>query len=211
MNRAVFLDRDGTINEIVSFPELGLLDSPLNSEQFSLLPGAAKAISIFNCLGLKVIIASNQPGIAKGKMTEKAFERVRSKLRKELTENGAHVDAEYYCFHHPLAKDARYRVDCECRKPKSGLLLKAAKDHGLNLSRSYVIGDSLTDIKAGKTVGCRTFLIGNLKCDLCRLMEEDCVRPDLIVPSLLAAAEIIKKETTKKAKPSLQMAQLLQT
>jgi D-glycero-D-manno-heptose 1,7-bisphosphate phosphatase len=209
MNRAVFLDRDGTINEIVSFPELGLLDSPLNPEQFSLLPGAAKAISIFNRLGLKVVVASNQPSMAKGKMTEEAFERVRAKMRKELAENGAHVDAEYYCFHHPLAKDARYRVDCECRKPKPGLLLKAAKDHGLDLSKCYVVGDSLADIKAGGAVGCRTFLIGNFKCDLCRLMEDECVKPDLIVPSLVGAAGIIEKEMSNGVRSRLEVSQVL--
>src|SRR4030067_1666372 len=163
MNGAVFLYRGGTINEIVSFPELGLLESPLNTEQFSLLPGAAKAIRILNRLGLKVIIASNQPSIAKGKMTEEAFERVRSKMRKELAENGAHVDAEDYCFDHPLARDARYRGVCECRKPKPGLLLQAAKDHGLDLSYSFVVGDSLADIKASRAVGCRTVLIGDFK------------------------------------------------
>lgn len=209
MNGAVFLDRDGTINEIVSFPELGLLESPLNTEQFSLLPGAAKAIRILNRLGLKVIIASNQPSIAKGKMTEEAFERVRSKMRKELAENGAHVDAEYYCFHHPLARDARYRVGCECRKPKPGLLLQAAKDHGLDLSKCYVVGDSLADIKAGRAVGCRTFLVGNFKCDLCRLMENERVNPDLIVPNLLAAAGIIEKEMNNDVKSGLTVAQVL--
>jgi D-glycero-D-manno-heptose 1,7-bisphosphate phosphatase len=209
MNRAVFLDRDGVINEIVYFPELGVLDSPLNPGQFRLLPGAAEAIGILNRLGLKVILASNQPSIAKGKMTEKTFERVRLKMRKELAENGAHVDAEYYCFHHPLAKDARYRVDCECRKPKPGLLLKAAKDHGLDLSKCYAVGDSLTDIKAGRAVGCRSFLIGNLKCDLCKLMEDECVKPDLIVPSLLAAAKIIEKEMNKEVRPDLEVTQVL--
>ena len=102
-----------------------------------------------------------------------------------------------------------YRVDCECRKPKPGLLLKAAKDLDVNLLSSYVVGDSLTDIKAGKAVGCRTFLIGNLKCDLCRLMEDESVKPDIIVPSLLAAAEIIEKDAARQMKPRLEMAQVL--
>ena len=152
--RAVFLDRDGVINEIVYFPELGVLDSPLNPRQFKLLPNVAKAIRIFNRLGLKVVVASNQPGMAKGKMTRELFEKTRLKMRRELRKGGAHIDAEYYCFHHPSAKYAKYRVRCRCRKPKPGLLLRAAKDLGLDLSKSYLLGDSLTDIEAGKAVGC---------------------------------------------------------
>jgi D-glycero-D-manno-heptose 1,7-bisphosphate phosphatase len=194
MTRAVFLDRDGVINEIVYFPEFGVLDSPLNPRQFRLLPGVAEAIRTINRLGLKVIVASNQPGIAKGKMTEKVFERVRLKMKRLLEQRGAYADAEYYCFHHPSAKDAKYRDNCDCRKPKPGLILRAAKDFGLNLSECYVVGDGLTDIKAGRAVGCRTFLIGNLKCDLCRLMEDECVKPDFIVPSLLHAFKIIEGE-----------------
>jgi len=194
MSQAVFLDRDGVINEIVSFPELGLLDSPLHPRQFKLLPQVANAIGVFNHLGVKVIVVSNQPAIAKGKMTKKSFERIRQKMRNELGKRGAHVDAEYYCFHHPSAKDPKYKVNCDCRKPKPGLFLRASKDLGLDLSKCYAIGDSLTDVKAGKSVGCRTFLIGYLKCDLCKLMEDEGTRPDVVVPSLFAASEIIKKE-----------------
>ena len=191
--RAVFLDRDGVINEIVYFPELGVLDSPLNPRQFKLLRGVAEAIRVFNGLGLKVVVVSNQPSIAKGKMTEEAFRKVTLKMRRELEKRGAHIDAEYYCFHHPSARDVRYRVNCDCRKPKPGLLLRAAKDFGLDLSKCYVIGDSLTDVKAGRAVGCRSILVGYLKCDLCRLMEHEGVKPDLIVPSLLHGSKIIEK------------------
>jgi D-glycero-D-manno-heptose 1,7-bisphosphate phosphatase len=194
--RAVFLDRDGVINEIVYFPELGLLDSPLNPRQFKLLPNVAKAIRIFIKLGLKVIIASNQPAIAKGKTTKELFEKIRQKMIRELKKEGAHIDAEYYCFHHHSAKYARYRVRCNCRKPKPGLLLRAAKDLGINLSKSFLVGDSLTDIKAGKAVGCKTFMIGYLKSDLARLIEDTGVRPNFIVPSLFDAARIIKKEVS---------------
>lgn len=194
--KAVFLDRDGVINEIVYFPELGLLDSPLNPKQFKLLPNVAKAIKIFNELGLKVVIASNQPVIAKGKTTKELFEKIRQKMTRELKKGGARIDAEYYCFHHPAAKYARYRVRCNCRKPKPGLLLRAAKDLGICPSKSFLVGDSLTDIEAGKAVGCKTFLIGYLKSDLSRLIDDTDVRPNYIVPSLLDAARIIKKEVS---------------
>jgi D-glycero-D-manno-heptose 1,7-bisphosphate phosphatase len=197
MTRAVLLDRDGVINEIVYFPEFGVLDSPLNPSQFKLLPGAAEAIRALNSLGLKVIVVSNQPSIAKGKMTEETFERVRLKMKRLLEKKGAHIDAEYYCFHHPLAKVAKYRVNCDCRKPKPGLLLRASKDFDLNLSKCYVIGDALTDIKAGKAARCRSFLIGSLKCDLCKLMENEGIKPDLIVPSLLHASKVIKREVNE--------------
>jgi len=197
MTRAVFLDRDGVINEIVYFPEFGVVDSPLNPKQFRLLPGVAEAIRALNRLSLKVIIVSNQPSIAKAKMTEEIFERVRLKMRRELEKRGAHIDAEYYCFHHPSAKAAKYRSNCDCRKPKPGLILRAAEDFGLDLSKCYVVGDGLTDIKAGKAVGCRSFLIGNLKCDSCKLLENENVKPDLIVPSLLHASKIIESEVNE--------------
>lgn len=192
--RAVFLDRDGVINEIVYFPELGLLDSPLNPKQFKLLPNAARGIKLLNSLGLKVIIASNQPAIAKGKTTRELFEKIREKMIRELKKSGARIDAEYYCFHHPAAKYAEYRVKCRCRKPKPGLLLKAAKERGIDLSKSFLVGDSVTDIAAGKAAGCKTILIGYLKSDLSRLIEEKNTKPNHIAPSLLEAAKIIKKE-----------------
>jgi D-glycero-D-manno-heptose 1,7-bisphosphate phosphatase len=202
MTRAVFLDRDGVINEIAYFPELGILDSPLNPSQFKLMRGAATAIGVFNRLGLKVIVVSNQPAVAKGKMTEAVFERVRLKMKALLEERGARVDAEYYCFHHPKARKKEYKVDCDCRKPKPGLLLKAAKEHSLDLSRCYMVGDGVTDIKAGRLVGCKPIFVGDLKCDLCRLMERMEVKPDFIAPSLLAASKIIEKEVREKWKYS---------
>lgn len=192
MSSAVFLDRDGVINEIVYFPETGVPDSPLNPRQFKLLPGVAEAIRTFNSLCLKVIVASNQPAIAKGKMTPELFEQIRRKMRSELEKKGAHIDGEYYCLHHPHAKLIEYKLNCNCRKPKPGLILKASEDFGLEPSQCYAIGDSLTDVEAGKAVGCVTFLIGNPKCDLCKLLEEKNVKPDYIVPSLLHASKIIE-------------------
>ena len=149
MTDAVFLDRDGVINRLVFFPEFGIMDSPLNPAQFRLMPGAAEAIKSFNGLGLKVIVVSNQPAVAKGKMSMELFEKVRLKMKTLLEKKGAYVDGEYYCFHHPEAKRLEFRVNCDCRKPKPGLILKAAKDFGLDTSKCYMIGDGLTDIKAG--------------------------------------------------------------
>ncbi len=194
--RAVFLDRDGVINEIVCFPELGIMDSPLNPRQFKLMPDAARAVRVLNKLGLKVIIVSNQPAIAKGKTTMELFEKMRQKMKRELVKGGAHVDAEYYCFHHPAAKYAKYRVRCSCRKPKPGLITNAARDLNIDLSRSYLVGDSLTDIKAGRAAGCKTILVGYLKSYLSKVIDETGVRPDFVVHSLLDAAKIIKKEVS---------------
>lgn len=192
--RAVFLDRDGTINELVYFPEHGLIDSPLNPEQFKLLPGAAETIKRFKELGFKVIIASNQPAIAKGKTTMRLFEGIGAKMRRLLADEGAYLDGEYYCFHHPEAVLPEFKISCNCRKPKPGLLIKAAKDFNLNLGECYMIGDGLTDVMAGQAVGCKTFLISRFKCDLCKLMGDLGVKPNYIVPTLVEARKIIEKE-----------------
>jgi D,D-heptose 1,7-bisphosphate phosphatase len=196
MNKAVFLDRDGVINELAYFPEHGIIDSPLNPAQYKLLPGVTEAICMLNRLGLKVIIVSNQPTIAKGKTTEELFEKIRVKMKNLLEKEGAHIDAEYYCLHHPNASIPELKVKCDCRKPSPGLLLRAAKDLDLQLTASFMVGDGITDIKAGHAVGCKTILIGDLKCDLCRRMEDQEVKPDYIVCSLLEASKIIQKEVT---------------
>ena len=193
MTRAVLLDRDGVINEIVQFPDLGILDSPLNPSQFKLMPKAGEAISGFNSLGLKVIVVSNQPAIAKGKTTIEQFNAIRSKMASELKELNAHIDGEYYCFHHPQATIPEFRKECNCRKPKPGLILEAAKDFGLDLSKTFMIGDSISDVEAGKNAGCRTFLIGTFKCDLCKYMQEREAVPDLIVNDVFQAYEAIKR------------------
>jgi D-glycero-D-manno-heptose 1,7-bisphosphate phosphatase len=160
--------------------------------QFRLMPDAGEAVRLLNNIGLQVIVASNQPGIAKGKMTMKNFEKIREKMKRDLRREGAHIDSEYYCFHHPQAAKKKYREQCECRKPKPGLLLRAAKELDLSLHESFMIGDSLTDAEAGKAAGCTTLLVGNAKCDLCKLIEEKNVRPDFITPSFLAAARVIQ-------------------
>jgi D-glycero-D-manno-heptose 1,7-bisphosphate phosphatase len=189
--KAVFLDRDGVVNELVYYHEHGVIDSPFTADQLRIIPGVAEAIKKFKGLGYKVILVSNQPGIAKNNLSESDFASITEKMRRDLKKEGAVLDAEYYCFHHPEAKVESLRVNCACRKPKPGLLFQAARELRVNLGKSWMIGDSLSDIKAGKDAGCRAVLIGRMKCELCELMDKEGVRPNIIVPNLLKAASLI--------------------
>jgi D-glycero-D-manno-heptose 1,7-bisphosphate phosphatase len=193
-NKAVFLDRDGVINEVVYHKEMGIVDSPFSVEQFKLLPDVGKAINRFHDQGFKVILISNQPGLAKNHYDIDVFKKIKEKMKTELTKVGAKLDAEYYCFHHPEAKIEKYKKICSCRKPKPGLILQAAKDHFINPSKSWMIGDGINDIQAGRKAGCKTILIGIMKCDLCKILEDKGVKPDFIAANLYKASLIIKKE-----------------
>ncbi len=196
--RAVFLDRDGVINSLVYHREQGIIDSPFTVEQFVLITRVSEAIVRFHDMGYKVILVSNQPGIAKGQLTSKTFEKIREKMKEELLEEGASLDGEYYCLHHPQAEIAQLRVNCECRKPKPGLLLQAAGDMDIDLSQSWMIGDGLTDVQAGKKAGCRTILLGRMKCELCHLMDIEDARPDAITSNLKEAAQFVFETTVLK-------------
>ena len=189
--KAIFLDRDGVINELVYHEEQGIIDSPFSVEQFKLLPGVGEAIKQFHDMGVKVILISNQPGMAKGHMSEETFAKIRKKMKNDLAKEGAFLDGEYYCLHHPEAKVERLKADCACRKPEPGLILRAAQDMNIDLYQSWMIGDGLTDVKAGKRAGCRTILLGRMKCELCRLMDEDDARPEAICSDLSEAVEKI--------------------
>jgi D-glycero-D-manno-heptose 1,7-bisphosphate phosphatase len=189
--KAVFLDRDGVVNRLIYYREQGVIDSAFTAEQFRLFPGVSEAIKKFHEIGYKVILVSNQPGIAKGQMSEQTFEEIRSKMKEELAKDGAFLDGEYYCFHHPEAKADKFKENCECRKPKPGLLLQAAKEMDIDLPHSWMIGDGLTDVKAGKDAGAKTILVGRMKCELCRLMDEENARPDAVCPDLLEATKVI--------------------
>ena len=189
--KVIFLDRDGVINELVYHHEQGVIDSPFTVDQFRILPGVGEAIKKLSKTGYKVILVSNQPGIAKGNISEETFEEIRKKMNEELAKDGAFLDGEYYCFHHPEAKIEKLKANCECRKPKPGLLLQAAKEMDIALPHSWMIGDGLIDVKAGKNAGARTILVGRMKCELCRLMDEENARPDAVSSDLLEAAKVI--------------------
>jgi len=192
--RAVFLDRDGVINELIYYQEQGIIDSPFTVEQFKLLPGVGEAINKLHDMGYKVILISNQPGIAKGHMSQETFDQIRKIMTEELGKSQAFLDGEYYCLHHPEAKVERFKTNCECRKPKPGLLLQASAEMDIDLSRSWMVGDGLTDVKAGKSAGAKTILLGRMKCELCHLMDDEGARPDIIAADLKEAAQYIRKQ-----------------
>lgn len=154
--KAVFLDRDGTINKYVGFLR--------DIEQFELLPGVAEAIKKINESGYLAIVVTNQPVIARGEVTVPELQLIHNKMETLLGAEGAYLDAIYYCPHHPHkgyeGEVPELKIDCSCRKPKPGMLLKAAADFNIGLNNSWMIGDGENDIKAGKAAGCNTALIG---------------------------------------------------
>lgn len=148
----VFLDRDGTIIE-----DRDYLFKP---DDVMLIPGAAEAIRRLSKRGYLIIMVSNQSGVARGIFPEGAVERVNQRLRELLEAEGAYIDAAYYCPHHPQGKVPQYRLRCDCRKPAPGMGLRAAKEWGILLSGSYMIGDKLEDIRFGENCGMKNaFLV----------------------------------------------------
>ena len=165
MVRAVFVDRDGVINPLLYHRDAGIVDSPFTLAQFRVTPGAPQAIRRLNDLGLAVVLVSNQPGIAKGHYAPAVLRAIDRKMRRAVASAGGHFDAVYYCLHHPQARMRKLRVRCACRKPGIGMLLQAARDLGISLDHSYMVGDGLTDIEAGSRAGCRTVFVGRWKCE----------------------------------------------
>lgn len=183
--RAVFVDRDGVLNDLVYDSEEGRVVSPFSAEQLRVFPYAPAAIrAIREELGFKVVVISNQPGVAKRQFTLAEHGKMNAKVRKALRKGGAVLDGEYYCLHHPDGVLRKYRANCDCRKPKPGLLLRAAEEMGLDLARSYFVGDGIVDVKAGKSAGCKTVLLGHMNTTLSRLIEQEGAKPDYMVHSL---------------------------
>lgn len=191
--RAVFLDRDGVINPLVYNAEFGTVDTPANPGEFSLLPGAAEAVARLNTTGLRVIVASNQPGVAKGKMTQSLLDQITAKMTADIEAVGGHLDAVYYCLHHPEALRSEWRTNCQCRKPRPGLLRAAARDLNLDLKRCYMVGDGISDVQAGAAAGARTVFISSRKCYICDELHRQSATPDFMVADLARAAEVIAR------------------
>lgn len=161
--KAIFLDRDGTINRYVGFLR--------EIDDFVLLDGVAAAIRKINASGYLAIVATNQPVIARGEVTVAQLEEIHNKMETLLGAEGAYLDGIYYCPHHPhkgyAGEIPSLKIECECRKPKAGMLLKAADDFNIDLSQSWMVGDGENDVLCGKNAGCRTAIIGkDEKADL---------------------------------------------
>ena len=180
LKRAVFVDRDGTINVE--------RDYLYRVEDFEFIPGAPEALGLLNRAGFLVVVVTNQSGVARGYYTEEDVEVLHRHIDAELAKTGSRVDAWYYCPHHPSGRGS-YSLPCRCRKPLPGMLLEAARRHGIDLAASVMIGDKMADVEAGLAAGCGTILVrtGYGAADEARVPPETVVCDDLLaaVRSLL--------------------------
>lgn len=155
--KAIFLDRDGTINKLNGF-----ISKP---DDFELIEGIAEAIKIINSLGYLTIVITNQPVVARGETDEETLDLIHNKMETELGKHGAYLNDIFYCPHHPdkgfEGERPEYKIDCDCRKPKPGLILKAVEKYNIDLSKSYMVGDDIRDVNAGINAGCIPILISN--------------------------------------------------
>jgi D-glycero-D-manno-heptose 1,7-bisphosphate phosphatase len=182
-NKAIFLDRDETLIE-----DPGYISGP---EQVKLLEGVPEALTEFGDMGYKLIVVSNQSGVARGIVTEKALGEIHDRLKQLLAEKGAHLDAIYYCPYHPDGLVRKYRKESEDRKPNPGMLLTAADQMDIDLSCSWALGNSSRDIEAGRRVGCKTILIDSPSHRI--NYEPGQPKPDYKAVNMKEAVNIIKK------------------
>jgi D-glycero-D-manno-heptose 1,7-bisphosphate phosphatase len=151
VRRAVFLDRDGTINEEK--------DYLWRIEDFAFIPGAPEAIRRLREAGFLVVVVTNQSGVARGYFSREDVERLHQHIQRELAKIGTAVDGYYLCPHHPDKGVGELKIDCDCRKGRPGMLLQAATEHGIDLAASWMIGDKRADLEAGRAAGCRSLLV----------------------------------------------------
>jgi D-glycero-D-manno-heptose 1,7-bisphosphate phosphatase len=183
MRRAVFLDRDGTINEEKEYL--------WRVEEFSFIGGAVEAIRLLRDAGYLVVVVTNQSGIGRGMYGEEDLERLHAYMLTELEARGAGVDAVYFCPHHPHHGVGEYAIHCSCRKPLPGMLLQAAIELGIDLSASWMVGDKIADMEAGRSAGCRVMLV---RTGYGGVEEADLPAGVPVVDNLLAAARAIAEQ-----------------
>ena len=199
LQKAVFIDRDGVLNEMVYDETHGLIDSPRRPAQVRLVQGASEFIKGIKELGYLGIVVTNQPGIAKGTLSLEELRDVNQKLFYLLREAISQWDDLAFCPHHPtgaIGGRQEFIRDCDCRKPKPGLLLGMAEKHNVELASSWMIGDGLNDIQAGNAAGCRTILLTKLKLEqIERFFSCEGPMPDKIAATLQEALKYIRDFT----------------
>lgn len=188
LRRAVFLDRDGTINRLVPDPLSGRPESPLHAEEVALIPGAARAIRALRDAGWLLVGVSNQPAAAKGTISEADLMAVHARVIALLEEQDAVLDDFRLCLHHPDGVHPALSVECDCRKPRPGMLIAAARDHAVDLRASWMVGDVDADVLAGEAAGCRTILITT---EGSAHKRSGAVAPTAQAPTLADAARLI--------------------
>jgi histidinol-phosphate phosphatase family protein len=181
--RAVFLDRDGTINE-----EVGYLS---NLDQLSIIPEAFEAVRLMNRRRLQVIVITNQSGVGRGYFDETVVEGIHDHLRAAFLAEGAVIDEFYYCPHHPTEGRGVYLISCSCRKPEPGMLIRAAAERNIDLLHSYMIGDTPKDVLAGKRAGCKGVLV---ETGYGRDADTTKIRPDYTAKDILDATRWILED-----------------
>ena len=188
---AVFVDRDGVINEIVWNEDIEQLDSPMKVSGFRFLPNVAKALKMIKEKGYYIFVVTNQPGAAKGKTDLATLYDINTYMIDSLSKEGVDIDDLFMCPHYPkelpLTKEKFLIKKCNCRKPEPGLIYRAMRKYNIDMTRSFMIGDSCTDVSAGAAVGLQTIFTGDLKCDLCKKLGD--LSPDLIAKDLFDAAQ----------------------
>ncbi|HXK10847.1 MAG TPA: HAD family hydrolase [Vicinamibacteria bacterium] len=182
---AIFMDRDGTLSH-----EVGYVNHP---SRFRLYPWAVDAVRAVNHAGWLAVVVTNQAGVARGYFPESVMEEVQRRLREGVEAGGARFDAVYACLHHPTAGRPPYRMDCDCRKPRPGMLRRAERELGIDLSRSWVVGDRHGDLQLAWSVGARGALVksGYGLGELTYLRPGWTRQPDLVAENLLEAVERI--------------------
>jgi len=183
-SRAIFIDRDGTLNE-----DIGYVSTP---DELVLYPWAAEAVRLVNHSAFRAIVITNQSGIARGMYNEETLGAIHERMITELAREGARIDAVYYCPHHPEIGNAHYRVKCDCRKPRTGMLDAAAGEHDIDLTRSFVIGDKSSDITLAENAGAAAALVltGYGRETLAHPERWPC-RPSFVAENLLHAVKQI--------------------
>ena len=189
MNRAVFIDRDGTLSE-----EVGYINHP---ERFRLFPYAGEAIRRLNENGWLAIVTTNQAGVARGYFSEEMIETVHKGMEAKLAIDGARLDAVYYCAHHPSVGEPPYRLDCNCRKPKPGLITQAATDFDIDLKKSWMVGDRYSDIQMARNAGVKSAFVlsGYGRGEWEHQRQSWTEQPDMVAENLLQVVLNIVEES----------------